>query len=136
VAIALADGRVDQSSFDADARRRMAGERKKVGVELAPGIDAAYPGSWGAEIVVETASGRRLSAARNDAKGDPGNPVTAAEFSKKARAQLVAGGSSQARADELIGAILALPDNRPVRSLGLFELAGDVRSQARATRSA
>jgi len=136
VAIALAEGRVDQASFDADARQRMVGERKKVEVELAPRIEAAYPESWGAEIVVETASGRRLSAARHDAKGDPDNPVTAAELSEKARMQLVAGGSSQSRADELVSAILALPDDRPVRSLGLFETAGDARPQARAARSA
>ncbi|MET2828303.1 MmgE/PrpD family protein [Mesorhizobium shangrilense] len=136
VAIALADGRVDQASFDADARQRMVDERKKVEVELAPKIDAAYPESWGAEVIVETASGRRLSAARYDAKGDPDNPVTAAELSQKARTQLVAGGTSEARADDLIGAILGLPDNRPVRSLGLFETAGDAGPQVRAARSA
>lgn len=136
VAIALADGRVDQASFDAEARRRMVGERSKVNVALAPAIDAAYPKSWGTEIVVETASGRRLSATRHDAKGDPDNPVTAAELSQKARMQLVAGGSSDARADELIKAILALPDNRPVRSLGLFETAEDARPPFRAARSA
>lgn len=136
VAIALADGRVDQASFDVDARQRMVGERGKVKVELAPGIEAAYPRSWGAEIVVETASGRRLSATRHDAKGDPDNPVTTAELSRKARAQLVEGGCSEGRADDLIRAILGLPDNRPVRSLGLFEIAGDARAAVRAARSA
>ncbi|ESY62375.1 MULTISPECIES: MmgE/PrpD family protein [Mesorhizobium] len=136
VAIALADGRVDQASFDADVRQRMVGERKKVKLELAPSIDAAYPQSWGAEVIVETASGRRLSATRHDAKGDPDNPVTAAELSQKARTQLVAGGTSQSRADDLIGAILGLVDDRPVRLLGLFETAGEARPQVHAARSA
>ncbi|MET3579846.1 2-methylcitrate dehydratase PrpD [Mesorhizobium robiniae] len=136
VAIALADGRVDQASFDADSRQRMVGGRKKVKVELAPSIDAAYPESWGAEVIVETASGRRLSAARHDAKGDPDNPVTAAELSQKARTQLVAGGATQARADDLIAAILGLTDNPPVRSLGLFETVGEARPQVYAARGA
>lgn len=136
VAIALADGRVDQASFDAESRQRMVGERQKVEVELAPTIEAAYPQSWGAEIIIETASGRRLSAARLEAKGDPGNPVTASELTQKARAQLLAGGSSAARADALIGAILGLSDNRPVRALNLFEDTGDARPQVRTARSA
>ncbi|WP_137929649.1 MmgE/PrpD family protein [Mesorhizobium comanense] len=136
VAIALADGRVDQASFDSDARQRMVGERQKVDVDLAPGIEAAYPESWGAEIQVETVSGRRLSASRHDAKGDPDNPVTAAELTEKAHTQLVAGGCSGARADALISAILGLTDNRPVRALNLFEDTGDARPQVRAARSA
>ncbi len=136
VAIALADGRVDQASFDAEARERMINNRQKVVVVLAPDIDAAYPESWGAEVVVETASGRRVSATRHDAKGDPGNPVTAAEVCEKARTQLVAGGSSESRANEFINAILGLPDNRPVRSLGLFETTGISSSWTRTTRSA
>lgn len=136
VAIALADGRVDHTSFDTDARRRMAGERRKVEVALSPKIESAYPVSWGAEITVETASGRRLSADRHDAKGDPENPVTAAELSQKAHTLLVAGGSSDARAAELIKAILALPDDRPVRSLALFETDGGARAHVRTTRSA
>lgn len=120
VAIALADGKVDQSSFDAAARERLAAERARVSVELSPEIEAAYPGGWGAEIVVETTDGRRLTAFRREAKGDPENPVTAAELAAKARGLLLEGGMDDAGADLLIKAILDLTNDRPVRSLGLF----------------
>lgn len=120
VAIALADGRVDQASFDADARARIAAERAKVAVALAPEIDAAYPKAWGAEIGVTTRDGRKLSAVRREAKGDPENPVTAEELSVKARALIAGGGYSPVDADRLITAILDLADDRPVRDLALF----------------
>ncbi|MFH1343956.1 MAG: MmgE/PrpD family protein [Pseudomonadota bacterium] len=120
VAAALADGAVVQSSFDIAARARLAAVRAKVVVGLAAGIDAAYPRAWGAELTVETADGRRFMAVRRDAKGDPENPVTAPEVSAKARAVLAGGGIEESRAEALIAAILALPDNAPVRSLDLF----------------
>lgn len=120
VAAALTDGAVVQSSFDTDARARLATARAKVEVGLAAGVDAAYPGSWGTELNVETADGRRFTAARRDAKGDPENPVAALELSAKARAVLADGGIGENRAEALIAAILALPDGAPVRSLSLF----------------
>jgi 2-methylcitrate dehydratase PrpD len=104
-------------------------------VELSPGIDAAYPQSWGAEIVVETVDGRSLAAFRKDAKGDPENPVTAAELSLKARALLIDGGKSGVETDRLIAAILGLTDDRPVRGLGLFPRAA-ARAETRLARSA
>lgn len=121
VAIALAEGRVVQASFDADARQRMAAGRAKVAVGLSPAIDAAYPKAWGTDVTVDTADGRRLSAACHDAKGDPENPVTAAELAQKARTQMAEAGIAQERCEALIGAILDLPNDRPVRALGLFD---------------
>ncbi len=120
VAAALSDGFVVQSSFDADARARLAADRAKVEVGLAAAVDAAYPASWGTQLDVETTDGRRFSAARRDAKGDPENPVNAAEMTAKARTVLADGGIGQNRAEALIAAILALPDDAPVRSLALF----------------
>lgn len=120
VAAALSDGFVVQSSFDADARARLAADRAKVEVGLAAAVDAAYPASWGTQLDVETTDGRRFSAARRDAKGDPENPVNAAEMTAKARTVLADGGIGENRAEALIAAILALPDDAPVRSLALF----------------
>lgn len=120
VAAALSDGFVVQSSFDADARARLAADRAKVEVGLATAVDAAYPASWGTQLHVETTDGRRFSAARRDAKGDPENPVNAAEMTAKARMVLADGGIGENRAEALIAAILALPDDGPVRSLALF----------------
>lgn len=135
VAIALAEGRVVQASFDAEARQRVAPDLGKVSLALAPAIDAAYPQAWGTEIAVETADGRTLRAACRDAKGDPANPVTPAELEEKALAQMVEAGIAERRARQLVKTILALPDNRPVRSLALFG-DGDAQPSARLARSA
>ncbi len=133
VAIALADGRVDQKSFDAAARARMAEARTKVSVALSPVVDATYPQSWGVQIEVDAADGRRLAATRKDAKGDPENPVTRDELSKKARALLVEGGMAGDAADRFVAAVWALADDAPVRGLGLFprQSAGGVVRLAR-----
>ncbi len=125
VAIALKDGEVVQSSFDANARERIAGERAKVDVDVDPGIDAAYPNAWGAEITAETAAGQRLSAVRHAARGDPENPVAAADLSAKARTLLTDSGMAEGQADAFIAAVLGLTDDRPVRSIPLFPRAGE-----------
>jgi 2-methylcitrate dehydratase PrpD len=120
VAAALMDGRVDQASFDSAARARLARERAKITLEISDEIDAAYPKSWGAHIQVTTTGGRSFSAMRHDAKGDPDNPVTAAELSLKARGLLAEGGMATGEADAFIAAVLDLPRDRPVRDLKLF----------------
>lgn len=136
VAIALADGRVVQESFGTEARRRIAAERAKVEVVLAPKIDAAYPKSWGADVAVETADGRHFSAVRHEAKGDPENPVTPEELSAKARVQMAEGGIAPDRAEKLIAAILSLADDRAVRDLALFPRDMMNLSHAKLARSA
>lgn len=122
VAIALVDGKVDQASFDAAARQRIAAERAKVDVTLAPAIDQAYPANWGVEIDVVTTDGRTLRATRRDAKGDPENPVTAGELKVKAAMLLSEGGLAAKPAHRLIASILGLVEDRPVRELDLMEL--------------
>jgi 2-methylcitrate dehydratase PrpD len=136
VAIALEDGHVDQTSFDAEARRRMAAERAKIDVALSTEIDAAYPQAWGADISIETEGGQILRVVRRHAKGDPENPVTASELAIKARALLVAGGQDAGRVDALVRDILGLCEDRPVRDLGLFARPDTVRELARIARSA
>jgi 2-methylcitrate dehydratase PrpD len=132
VAIALRDGEVGLESFGTEARGRAAPIRDKVLLALSEEIDASYPRSWGAEITVETEDGRRLSARRTDAKGDPDNPLTEQEVSAKARALMISGGLAQAEAERLTAAILDLPDNRAVRDMRLFQHA-DIRATAIAT---
>ncbi|MEZ5922921.1 MAG: MmgE/PrpD family protein [Hyphomicrobiaceae bacterium] len=122
VAIALADGKVDQVSFDAAARQRIASERSKVEVALSPEIDQAYPAGWGVEIDVCASDGRTLRATRRDAKGDPENPVNASELQAKARMLLADGGLTSRQSDRFIAAILSLTDDTPVRDLGLIDL--------------
>lgn len=137
VAIALAEGRVDQASFDAAARARMKNERAKVTVGISRDIDAAYPRNWGTEISVETADGRQLKVVRRDAKGDPENPVTAGELEAKASMLLQASGKSDAEIGRLIAAVHGLIEDRPVGDLGLFPRAASATApQVRRQRSA
>ena len=135
VGVALVDGRVDQASFDADTRRRVAGMRAKVEVEVSPSIDVVYPKAWGAEIAVDTMDGRRFNAICREAKGDPGNPVTASELSTKARTLLLEGGAGHERSEALIASILGLIDDKPVRSLALIEALSGTLALAPSTRS-
>ena len=120
VAVALAEGEVVQSSFNAEARERVAAEMAKVELVVSPETDAAYPKSWGAEISVEMKDGRTFRAVRREAKGDPENPVDSNELSAKGRTLLAEGGLSAAEGDKLIAAILGLAEDRPVRDLRLF----------------
>jgi len=117
VAVALADGRIDQASFDAAARERAATEREKVTLALSPKVEAAYPRAWGVEVTVVTADGRTLGANRRDAKGDPENALTEAELIAKAREMLLESGLADRRAQALIDGILALTADHPVRGL-------------------
>lgn len=132
VAAALVDGAVTQESFDGPARERLSGLRDRVSLAVDAALDQAYPGAWGAAVDVVTQDGRRLSATRHEAKGDPGNPLDAGEMAAKARLLLTGGGLDPMEADALIAAILDLPSDRPVASLGLF----GPRSDARPGRSA
>ncbi|MBS7701552.1 MULTISPECIES: MmgE/PrpD family protein [unclassified Chelatococcus] len=121
VAIALADGQVMQSSFEGSSRERISDLRNKVSVDVSPVIDAAYPQSWGTEVVVKTAGGRKLAALRQDAKGDPENPVTSAELASKARGLIMGAGVSEQLADTFILSVLDLVNDRPVRDIALLE---------------
>jgi 2-methylcitrate dehydratase PrpD len=136
VAIALIDGCVNQASFDADARARMAGDRAKVSVAVAPKVDAAYPKAWGVEVAVETIDGRKLSAVRHDAKGDPGNPLSEQELKDKARMMLLESKLDEPRVDAFIAGILKLASNAPVRGLDLLSYVEPKDPPARRLRSA
>ena len=119
VTVALADGRVDQASFDSAARQRLENARKRVSVAVSPKVDAAYPQAWGVELSVESADGRKFTASRRDAKGDPENALSEAELITKARTMLLESGLPAGRTEALIESILALAADRPVRGLGL-----------------
>lgn len=130
VAAALLDGRIDQSSFGDKSRRAAAGLRSKVRLRISPQVDARYPDAWGTEVRVDLADGQRLEAVRVHCKGDPENPVSEADLATKAVALLEAAEMDQGAARSLIHAITALTDDRPVRSLELFEPA-DRRARPR-----
>jgi 2-methylcitrate dehydratase PrpD len=133
VAAALHDARVVQSSFGEAKRAAMAPIRSKVSLRVAPGVDAAYPDAWGTELRVETMDGQVLEAARKHCKGDPENPVSEADLAEKATALLAAAPGGAAAAQATIAAIRGLLDDRPVRSLRLFQAPSEPAQAARRT---
>jgi 2-methylcitrate dehydratase PrpD len=121
VAVALADGRVTQSSFDQSSRERLAKERAKVELSISPLVEACYPKAWGTEVEVHLSDGQVLRAGREHCKGDPENPVTLTEMNTKAQALFEDGGMAPDKAVQLITTIADLINNRPVRDLKLFK---------------
>jgi 2-methylcitrate dehydratase PrpD len=122
VAIAVASGKVDTTSFEAAARDSVKDLRKLVAVRVDGQVDAAYPESWGTVVSVETVDGQHLRAARRDCKGDPGNPVSAPELTQKALDLMATVEIPQARARAFIDAVQQLFDDLPVRQLKVEEL--------------
>ncbi|MEN3297604.1 MAG: hypothetical protein V7642_6857 [Burkholderiales bacterium] len=63
---------------------RIAAFRGKVGMELDPEVDGAYPARWIGKVTVETTDGRILRGRVDEPKGDPGNTLSRAELEGKA----------------------------------------------------
>lgn len=122
VAAAIAAGKVDAASFEAAGRAAVKDMRPLVSLRVDGQVDAAYPQSWGTVVTVETTEGKRLTASRRECKGDPGNPVTAAELQLKAGDLMATAGITQTRAAAFIEAVGRLADDLPVRDLRLEEL--------------
>lgn len=109
VAAALIDGAIWTETFEAEARVRLSNIRQKALVSREDRADAAYPRDWGAHVVVTLEDGTRLEARCTACKGDPENPLSAAEIEHKARLLLTAGGLTEIDSDRLIDKVRALP---------------------------
>jgi 2-methylcitrate dehydratase PrpD len=121
-AIALQAGKVDAASFEEAGRYAARALRPVVTLRVDGQVDAAYPESWGTVVTVETMDGQRLTAARRDCKGDPGNPVTDGELRSKALDLMRTAEVADTRADAFVTAVEQLVDDLPVRDLRLHEL--------------
>jgi 2-methylcitrate dehydratase PrpD len=117
-AVALLEGKVGFASFEAPARRAAAELAGRVAVRADDRYSRAYPGAWGAEVVVTLEDGKRIAAARANCKGDPEAALGREEMIAKARGLLAFGGAP--RPDGLIAAILALADDGPLPDLALW----------------
>ncbi len=92
--------------------------REKVSMQLDPEVDGAYPARWLGRVEVTTTDGRRLSAAIDEPKGDPGNTLSRPELEDKFRRLLAfAGKRSPQQADELIALVWRL---RELNDLGVL----------------
>jgi 2-methylcitrate dehydratase PrpD len=110
-AAALTDGAVTLRSFDGAARTRLATLAARTKAAIAQEYESAYPDRWGARVTVRTSAGEALVAERAACKGDPENALTPQELRAKASMLLEHGGFAKERAQSLIGAVLALPDD-------------------------
>lgn len=115
VAAALTDGRVDFSSFEAAARRRLAPLAARIGVAAAEPFAAAYPKAWGGRLELALGDGATLEAARRHAKGDPEAALDEAEMIAKAKMLLRFGGID--RPETIVEAVLALAEDAPLPKL-------------------
>ncbi len=125
-AAALAEPQVVFSSFEAQARDRLAHLRQKVKASIGQPQADAYPVHWGTRIVATFADGRTLVGEARDALGDPEAPVSREGLIAKAE-NLMAHAGWQ-RADETIAAILATAEGDPLPDL----IAGIDKALARA----
>lgn len=116
-AAALADGEVGFDSFDAAARRRLAGLRERVTVRVGEPFASNYPEAWGTGIDVRTVDGRRVAVERLVCKGDPEMPLDAEEMKAKAKRLLAFGGLGDTAAKPLIDGILDLANDGPLPAL-------------------
>lgn len=112
VAAALADGRVDLASFEAEAFERHRALLPRIDVKADENLTRAYPQSWGARVAVRLADGQRIDCARIAAKGDPESPLSDGEFRDKARSLLLLGGVADP--EKAIARLLAAADGRPL----------------------
>ena len=118
-AVALADGKVGFSSFDGEARKRVAALAARTSVAAGEPFATGYPVSWGAAVVVTTTDGRQLEARRAHCKGDPELALSGEELTDKARHLLSYAGLDDGKAETLISATLALADDGPLPAIDL-----------------
>ncbi|GAB4245274.1 MAG: MmgE/PrpD family protein [Thermoleophilia bacterium] len=69
----------DEALADPEVRALM----EKVEMVVDPDLDTAYPRQWAARVEVETRGGQRLAAKVQAPKGDPENPLTDEELTRK-----------------------------------------------------
>lgn len=108
VAAALTFGRIDFGVFERSARDELAECRGRITLSAAEPYRSAYPADWGAAVTVTLADGTEMSGFRNHCRGDPDDPLSAAEMRDKARMLLEFGGVGEP--GRLIDAILAMAD--------------------------
>ncbi len=118
-AIALQRGTVDFSAFDADAREQAAALAARTTVSAGEPYQGAYPGAWGAGIVVQLADGSRVEARRDICRGDPEAALSAEEMTAKARELMNFGGLNDA--DGVIGRVLDMAGGGPPPALPVLD---------------
>jgi 2-methylcitrate dehydratase PrpD len=116
VATSLVRGKPGLDAFEGDAgedgRVRQLLDRTTVTADAE--LAAAYPVRWGAGVEVEADGGRRWSARRGFAKGDPDAPLTDDELDEKVLGLLRWGGLEARRGRSLLRRARRLTEDAPL----------------------
>ena len=115
LATALGNGRVELSSFDAQARTKAANLSSLVSIQLSGVYEAAYPDNWGSKVTLCFANGREVQQETSSAKGDPDSALSESEMISKAQKLLAFSGIDQS--DQLIDQICAMENGGPTPDL-------------------
>lgn len=116
VAAALTRDEIGFTAFAEPAREELAALRERVTLRVSEPYASAYPTAWGSAVTVRVREGRRITAQRTHAKGDPEAALSSAELITKARQLMTYGGVPEP--DQFIEAILALADDGALPDLG------------------
>lgn len=118
-AVVFLRGAPKLDDFDTPAAEdpTIAALRAKVELREAESRTKAYPAHFGASIRIELKNGEAVAYDVPDALGDPENPLATESLCDKARMLLASANYSNAAADEIVSAALALADKGSVADL-------------------
>ena len=121
VAVALTKGAPAIADFEPDAlhERSFVALRARTQLEIAPDLDAAFPQSYGARIRIEAEDGTTQRVTCPAAWGDPENPMKEADIIAKYRANAAYGKLADTKANNILQAVLALPEAPDMSALQL-----------------
>lgn len=134
VAVSLLRGHPQVSDFDAKARadRSVKALIEKVSIEEDRTLSDQFPSMMGNHVEITLHDGRSEHTSVATAKGDPENPMSAAELDAKFLALAAAAGIAESNANDLIGAVLRLPSSDGLGQLNkqLADVARQLAPQA------
>lgn len=112
VAVALSRGAPAIADFEADALSApdIAALRARVRLQVDPGLDAAFPQSYGARVRLTDGDGSQRETVCPAAWGDPENPMSETVLIDKFRANAAYGRLTPAQADAILQAVMVLPE--------------------------
>ena len=122
VAAALSVGQIRFDSFDDKARASFAPLRERVTVSKGEPFASAYPGAWGASVLLTLADGSTVAAERPIARGDPELALSNEEMIAKAELLLDFPGCDEATRRRIIDGVLGLAEADSSREIVEFLL--------------
>ena len=84
ISVAMLSGKVEFDSFESEARQLTSPLNRKITLHCDEKFEQSYPEAWGAEIKAKMKDGNLNMAHRENAKGDPGAPLSPKEMKEKA----------------------------------------------------